>query len=110
MSIIRSAKGAQLRPSNSDPDEVISEVAKPRGNGRKTAAASTIEALMFCLRERGTAALKEPTVLRRISELSEPQMHEVCARLQKLKPEIARAWPVNEVEKLVNTWAVYHER
>jgi transposase len=76
---------------------------------RKAAAASTVEALMFCLRERGTAALKQPKVSRRVSELSEPQMHEVCARLQKLKPEIARAWSVNEVEKLVNAWAVYHE-
>jgi DNA-directed RNA polymerase specialized sigma54-like protein len=74
------------------------------------AAASTVEALMFCLRERGTAALKEPKVSRRVRELSEPQMHEVCARLQKLKPEIAGAWSVNEVENLVNTWAVYHDR
>jgi hypothetical protein len=81
---------------------------EPKDQGR--AAAATVEALMFCLRVRGTAALKEPKVARRVSELSEPQMHEVCARLQKLKPEIAGAWSVNEVEKLVNAWAVYHDR
>src|SRR5690348_5725457 len=46
------------------------------------AAAATVEALMFCLRERRTTALKEPKVSRWVRGLSEPQMHEVCARLQ----------------------------
>ena len=50
---------------------------EPKEQGR--AAAATVEALMFCLRVRGTAALKEPKVSRRVSELSEPQMHEVRA-------------------------------
>ena len=65
------------------------------------AAASTVEALMLALRERGTAALTEPDVERRLGALSESQLHEVCARLQKLRPEIARPWPDSDVERLV---------
>jgi transposase len=68
------------------------------------AAASTVEALMFALR-RGGSALNESSNLRRLRELSEPQLHEVCARLQKFKPHIARAWTPAEVEALVGTWA-----
>jgi len=67
------------------------------------AAASTIEALMLGLRERGTAALK-----RRLDALSEAQLHEVCDRLQKLKPEIARAWTAHELVELVELWAAGH--
>ena len=72
------------------------------------AAASTIEALMLGLRERGTAALKEPPVQRRLDALSEAQLHEVCDRLQKLKPEIARAWTAHELVELVELWAAGH--
>jgi hypothetical protein len=64
----------------------------------------TVEALMFALR-RGGSALNESSNLRRLRELSEPQLHEVCARLQKFKPDIARAWTPAEVEALVGTWA-----
>src|SRR6516164_3052884 len=45
------------------------------------AAASTVEALMLALRERGTAAQTEPNVERRLGASSESQLHEVCARL-----------------------------
>jgi hypothetical protein len=44
-------------------------------------AASTIEALMFCLRERGEAAFTEPDHRRRLAELSSTQLREVIARL-----------------------------
>src|SRR5262249_46150892 len=71
------------------------------------AAASTVEVLM-ALRERSTAALMEPDVEREIGALSESQLHEVCARLQKLRPEIARPWPDSDVERLVEAWVTYH--
>jgi hypothetical protein len=64
------------------------------------AAASTVEALMLGLRERGTAALSEAKVQRRLFELSDQQVIEVGNRLQKLKPEIARAWTAAEVQAL----------
>jgi hypothetical protein len=65
------------------------------------AAASTIEALMFGLRERGVAALNEPKVQSRLAALSDVQLLEVATRLQKLKPEIARAWNGDEIETLI---------
>ena len=74
------------------------------------AAASTIEALMLGLRERSVAALKEAPVQQRLAALSEPQLHEVCERLQRLKPEIARAWTAGEVVQLVEAWAAGHGR
>ena len=68
-------------------------------NGR--AAASTVEALMFSLRERGVQALDEPDTRQRLSQLSDDQLAEVGTRLQRLKPEIARAWSGDDVEALM---------
>jgi hypothetical protein len=45
---------------------------------------TTVEALMFSLRERGTGALSEPPVARRLLELNDQQVIEVGNRLQKL--------------------------
>jgi hypothetical protein len=84
------------------------EIHKRHFAGR--AAASTVEALMLGLRARGIAALKEAPVRRRLSELSEQQLHEVCARLQRLKPEIAKAWSGDEVRLLIKAWAACHGR
>jgi transposase len=67
---------------------------------------TTVEALIYSLRSGGSA-LTESNNLRRLRELSEPQLHEVCARLQKFKPHIARAWTPAEVEILVGTWAEF---
>jgi hypothetical protein len=61
----------------------------------------TVEALMFSLRSRGTKALEERDTKRRLSELSDQQVIEVGDRLQKLKPEIARAWSPEEVKVLL---------
>ena len=47
----------------------------------KRAAASTIEALMFSLRERGAAALSEKVTQSRLAELSTDQIHIVIERL-----------------------------
>ena len=71
------------------------------------AAASTIEALVFSLRAGGVA-LDCPAARGRLSELSEAQLHEVCARLQKFNPNIARAWTPIEVELLVAVWNDLH--
>jgi len=60
---------------------------------------TTVEALMLGLRD-GVKALAESVVQRRLSELSDDQLIEVGNRLQRLKPEIARAWTAAEVETL----------
>jgi hypothetical protein len=65
------------------------------------AAAMTVEALMYSLRERGTKALGERDTRRRIFELSDEQALEVAGRLQRLRPEIARAWSADEVKQLL---------
>lgn len=67
---------------------------------RDGAPQATVEALMWCLRERGTRALEESKNMRRLSELSDQQVIEVGNRLQRLKPEIARKWTREEVETL----------
>jgi hypothetical protein len=68
------------------------------------AANFTVEAVMLGLRERGTAALREPKVRDRLAQLSEAQLIEVGDRLQRLKPEIACAWSADDVGALVSTW------
>jgi hypothetical protein len=70
------------------------------GRRRDGAPQPTVEALMYSLRERGAEALHERNTLRRLSDLSDQQVIEVGNRLQKLKPEIARAWSAEEVETL----------
>ena len=72
------------------------EISRKNGN----APQASVEALMFSLRSRGTKALVEPAVQRRLSELGEQQVIEVGNRLQRLRPEIARAWNAAEVEIL----------
>jgi hypothetical protein len=72
------------------------------------AAAATVEALMHVLRTRGPKALKEAWVQTRLAMLAEEQLHEVAARLQKLKPEIAKAWTTAEIERLTETWIACH--
>jgi hypothetical protein len=73
---------------------------------RGRAAQSTVEALMYSLRERGIKALDESDTQRRISELSEEQLHDVGARLQALK--IVRAWTTDDIEQLVAAWVTCH--
>lgn len=85
-------------------DNVSIERAYAEINRRDQAAASTVEALMYSLRERGPSALQEPTTQRRLSEMNETQLREVCERLQKLKPHIARAWSPEETAVLLLTW------
>ena len=69
------------------------------GRRRDGAPQPTVEALRYSLRG-GAEALQERDTLRRLSDLSDQQVIEVGNRLQKLKPEIARAWSAEEVETL----------
>ena len=71
---------------------------------RHGAPQTTVEALMFAMRS-GAKALSESSNRRRLKELSEAQLHEVCARLQKFKSNIERAWTPAEIECLVTIWA-----
>jgi hypothetical protein len=82
-------RAADTRKARRDPPEPIFSVSQ-----------ATVEALMWSLRERGTKALEEPGTKRRLSELNNQQVIEVGNRLQRLKPEIARAWSTTEVETL----------
>jgi hypothetical protein len=75
---------------------------------RDGAASSTVEALMFGLRDGIDALPTKPERPRRLSELSETQLHEVCARLQNFKPAIAQLWTADEVAALVTIWAKTH--
>jgi hypothetical protein len=74
---------------------------------REGAPEPTVEALMYSLRE-GVKALEETSTKRRLSELSERQLHEVCGRLQRLKPHIAPAWVPEQITALVDAWNNCH--
>jgi hypothetical protein len=66
-----------------------------------------VEALMYSLR-RGIETITEPDNQRRLAELSEDQLLAVCQRLQNFKPNIASAWPPEEVEAIVSIWSPVH--
>jgi hypothetical protein len=92
----------QLAAPDTSPEEfLINRQARP---GR--AAASTVEA-RYQLRRGGTG-LSNLKARQRLSELSEQQLHELSARLQKFMPHIARAWSPSEVELLVELWSDLH--
>jgi hypothetical protein len=89
-------------------DLLANEISLPRAYAeiatrhmKDRAADSAVEAAMFSLRERGVAALEEPDIRRRISELDDHQALEIAGRLQRFRPEIARAWSADEVESLL---------
>jgi hypothetical protein len=70
-------------------------------NHRDGAAQSTVEALMYSLRERGTKALAEPDTKRRLSQLSNAQTIEVGKRLQRLRSNIGRGpWSFDDIRQL----------
>jgi hypothetical protein len=75
-----------------------------RARRRHGAPPTTVEALMFAMRS-GAKAVSESSNQRRLKELTEVQLHEVCARLQNFKSNIARAWTSAEIEGLVTIWA-----
>jgi hypothetical protein len=54
---------------------------------RIDAAPTTVEALMFSLRSRGSAALTEQNCQRRLADLSLAQVRQVINRLTRLRPQ-----------------------
>jgi hypothetical protein len=79
-------------------------------HGRRSgAAASTVEALVFGLREGLAALPKNPDRLRWLSELSAEQLKAVCRRVQNFNPEIATPWSSNQVAALITKWRECHE-
>jgi hypothetical protein len=74
---------------------------------QERAAASSVEALTHSL-QRGVDELTRPDTQRRLSELSEEQLHAVCGRLQNFKPEISPAWTPEEVKALISIWGTIH--
>jgi hypothetical protein len=73
----------------------------------RAAAAMTVEALMFGLRA-GIERISEGERMRRLSELSERQLCEVCERLQNFNPDIAPPWTVQHVKSLIGIWRRVH--
>jgi hypothetical protein len=71
------------------------------------AAASTIDALMYSLRQ-GAGALSRDDVQRRLGALDEQQMRDACAQLLKRNPDVAKSWGPDEIECLVIAWTVCH--
>jgi hypothetical protein len=73
-----------------------------RGEGR--VAVSVVDALVFGLRD-GIDALKDRSNQRRLGELSDAQMGEVAARVQRFMPHIAPAWQPADVQALLSLWS-----
>jgi hypothetical protein len=75
-----------------------------------TAAASTVDALMYVLRQ-GPAALECGWTLSRLAELDDAQLIDLAARLQKFRPDIASAWTADQIEVLAEVRKkLSHER
>jgi hypothetical protein len=81
-------------------DDVSLDHAWRELNATSRAARSTVEALMYSLRD-GVGALARPETVRRLSELSDAQIREVAVRVQKFKPHIAPAWTAEDVRVLL---------
>jgi hypothetical protein len=64
---------------------------------------ATVEALMYSLR-RGVSELTQPNTLRRLSELSETEIGDVCDRAQNFKPRIASPWSSDEIATMIEVW------
>jgi len=69
------------------------------------AAKSTVEALAFHLRG-GADVLREPSALRRISQLSEQQLRDIVERLKK--EHWGPPWKQDEIETFIRIWIANH--
>jgi hypothetical protein len=87
---------------------------RQRESATSCAAATTVEALAYQLRG-GVSALREPSALRRISDLNESQIHEIAQRLTKERwgkaepgrqPKRVPPWQPDEIEVLISIWTM----
>jgi hypothetical protein len=85
-------------------------------NQRDCAAASAVEALALQTRA-GVAVLRESSAQRRLAQLDERQMRELCGRLTKERwglskngehPPRVPPWKPDEIESLVALWSNLH--
>jgi hypothetical protein len=79
------------------------EQAAPKRNTPPT----TIEALMYSLRESGLECLGEVGTSDRLRRCDGPAMKEICGRLEHLNTgsrSRLRNWPTQDIEKLIATW------
>jgi hypothetical protein len=90
---------ARLRRLMAD-DVSLGRACHEIGRNRQ-APQQTIEALMLGLRSRGVNALNEAAVRQRLLALNDQQLNDVCRRLQRLKPEIAKPWGDEETQTLL---------
>ena len=58
---------------------------RPTENPSRPTPRTTIEAIMFCVRERGPQALHEPANIERLSRCDDAAIAEIDARIRKLK-------------------------
>jgi glycine/D-amino acid oxidase-like deaminating enzyme len=73
-----------------------------RERAKHGAPETLVEALMYSLRERGTAALTERDTRRRLGQLSRNQIDKVGDRLQRLP--LNPRWTQADINKLIETW------
>jgi hypothetical protein len=78
------------------------------GARNRPAPKSTVEALVFGLR-KGVAALTHPDTQRRVSELDQGQLEDVCLRVQAFKPEIAPTWSAGDADLIIALWRKSNE-
>jgi len=72
------------------------------------AASSTVDALMYSLRQ-GAVALGRDDVQKRLALLDEEQMRTACTQLLNRNPNVAsRSWKPEEIEYFVLAWAGCH--
>jgi hypothetical protein len=73
------------------------------------APASTVEALVYACRQ-GPKALEHPDNVRRIGQLSEGQLHEICDRIQRFRTDLkyegapAVRWSAQQTGTLFDKW------
>jgi hypothetical protein len=80
---------------------------------RGRAAATTVEALAHQLRG-GLSALRNPTAQRRLSQLDETQLREICARLEKTRWSLdgkkrVPPWPTADIQRVMTMWSEIHD-